>query len=101
MARRSALRRARLRASEADRDIVAARLYDATVEGRLLTDELDQRLGAALAARTYGELEPLVSDLPGSRTIGPQERPKATYVLVALVLTLLLAAVGVVAWHRS
>jgi hypothetical protein len=81
--------------------MVAARLYDATLEGRLLADELDERLGVALAARTYGELEPLVSDLPGARTIRPQQRPPLTYVLVALALTLLLAALGIAVWHRS
>ena len=100
MARRSA-RRARLRASEDDRNLVADRLYEATVDGRLLTEELDQRLGVALSARTYGELEPLVADLPGPRAVGPRERPTLTYVLVALTVTLLLALLGTLAWHRS
>ncbi len=37
--------------------------------GRLEIGELEQRLGAALAARTMGELERLVEDLPGPRPI--------------------------------
>src|SRR5947209_2169829 len=98
MARRST-RRARLRASEADRNLVAERLYEATVDGRLLTEELDHRLGVALSARTYGELEPLVADLPGPRTVGPKERPTLAYVLVTLVAMVLLSAVGLLLWH--
>lgn len=36
-------------------------------DGRLDFDELDERLEAAYRAKTYGELEPLVADLPGAR----------------------------------
>ena len=43
---------------------MAERLRKAAAEGRLLTEELEHRLGAAFSARTYGELEPLVADLP-------------------------------------
>jgi hypothetical protein len=57
-------RRASLRASDADREHVAERLRKAAAEGRLLTEELEHRLMAAFSARTYGELEPLVADLP-------------------------------------
>ena len=57
-------RRAVLRASDAERDEVAERLRKAAVEGRLLAEELDERLGAALRARTHGELDALVADLP-------------------------------------
>jgi Domain of unknown function (DUF1707) len=100
MGRRSALRRARLRVSEADRDLVAERLHTATVEGRLLTQELDERLGVALAARTYGELAPLVADLPGPRGAGPQESRASLRMLVALVITIILAAIGIIVWQR-
>ncbi|MHC3426784.1 DUF1707 SHOCT-like domain-containing protein [Streptomyces sp. DT18] len=54
------------RASDADRDAVAERLREAAAEGRIDFDELDERLGAALGARTYGELRPLLADLPGA-----------------------------------
>src|SRR3954465_12760264 len=37
------------------------------VDGRLDTDELQERLGACYAARTLGELGPLLADLPGAR----------------------------------
>lgn len=59
--------RAALRASDDDREQVAERLRKAAVEGRLDTDELEERLELALAARTYGQLEPLLHDLPGRR----------------------------------
>ncbi len=55
-----------LRASDADRDQVAERLRHAATEGRLTADELEDRLHDAFSARTYGQLEPLVADLPGS-----------------------------------
>jgi hypothetical protein len=45
---------------------VAERLHTATTEGRLLAHELEDRLARALRARTYGELDAIVEDLPGS-----------------------------------
>jgi hypothetical protein len=80
--------------------MVAERLRDATVEGRIVPDELDQRLGAALSARTYGELAPLVSDLPGARVAPPGEARTSLHAAAALALTMLLAGLGVLAWHR-
>ncbi len=100
MARRTALRRSRLRTSEADRDRVAERLHHATVEGRLHAEELDQRLGVALSARTYGELEPLVADLPGASAGPLSDASVPLRVCAALLLTVLLAVLGVIAWHR-
>jgi len=52
-----------LRASHADRDRVVEVLRTAAGDGRLTADDLDQRLEAALTARTLAELEPLVADL--------------------------------------
>ena len=53
------------RASDADRDAVAERLRAAAREGRIEPWELDERLGQAYGARTYGQLAALVADLPG------------------------------------
>jgi Domain of unknown function (DUF1707)/Cell wall-active antibiotics response 4TMS YvqF len=53
-----------LRASDADRERVSEVLRQAAGEGRLTLDELDERLGAAYAARTYAELELITRDLP-------------------------------------
>jgi hypothetical protein len=63
-----------LRASDADRDAVTDRLREAAGEGRLEPEELEQRLDAALRARTYGELAPLLADLPGDAA-APWRRP--------------------------
>jgi hypothetical protein len=54
-----------VRASDAERDAVAARLREAHAEGRLTIEEFSERLDAAYAARTHGDLVPLTSDLPG------------------------------------
>lgn len=51
--------------SDADRERVADRLRSAVGEGRLTLDEFEQRLSGVLAARTFGEVEPFVADLPG------------------------------------
>lgn len=53
-----------LRVSNADRERVAALLQRASADGRLDLDELDERLRAAYAAKTHGELAPLTGDLP-------------------------------------
>lgn len=55
----------RLRASDADRERVAEVLRAAAADGRLTLAELEERLDVLYAARTYGELEPVIHDLPG------------------------------------
>ena len=55
----------KLRASDADRDAVAEQLREHFATGRIRMDELDERLDKVYAAQTYGELEPLMDDLPG------------------------------------
>ena len=57
-------RHSSLRASDADREAVTERLREAAGEGRLEPDELEERLHATLRARTYGELDRVVADLP-------------------------------------
>lgn len=53
----------RMRVSDADREHVAEILRTAAGDGRIDTDELDERLGAAYRAKTVGDLVPLTSDL--------------------------------------
>lgn len=55
---------ARLRISDADRHKVAELLRDAAGEGRIDLEELDERLEATYAAKTYGDLVPITIDLP-------------------------------------
>jgi Domain of unknown function (DUF1707)/Domain of unknown function (DUF4190) len=59
--------RGKMRAADADRDRVAERLNMAYSEGRLSKDEYDARLENALSARTYADLDPLVTDLPAAQ----------------------------------
>ena len=67
-----------LRASDADRERVADVLRQAAGDGRLTMEELDDRLDAVYAAKTYAELEPITRDLPltaGSRVSAPAQAP--------------------------
>jgi len=54
----------RLRASDADRERVAGLLRDAYAEGRLSPVEHEERLAEVYRATTYGELVPVLHDLP-------------------------------------
>jgi Domain of unknown function (DUF1707) len=56
--------RGRLRASHADREQVIDTLKAAFAQGRLSKDELDMRVGQALASRTYAELAVTTADVP-------------------------------------
>jgi hypothetical protein len=53
-----------LRVSDAERDVTLRALGDHAAVGRLTLDELEERSGRALAAKTRGELAALTSDLP-------------------------------------
>jgi Flp pilus assembly protein TadB len=105
-----------LRASDADREAVVARLQRAATEGRLDHDELEGRLHRALRARSYGDLHSLLADLPtgpaalersGRRGV-PEARhlmvvaARASVVVVAAVvavaLVLAVAALMATAW---
>src|SRR5689334_1910700 len=54
-----------IRVSDADRDRVTAQLRDHFAAGRITPGELDERLSAALKAKTFGDLRRIVADLPG------------------------------------
>jgi len=55
-----------LRASDADRDRVADILREALAEGRLTADEHAERVEGVLAAKTVGELDVFIQDLPAA-----------------------------------
>jgi hypothetical protein len=61
--------RGEMRAADADRDRVVEFLNAAYSEGRLSKDEYDGRLENALSARTYADLDLLVTDLPAAQAI--------------------------------
>jgi hypothetical protein len=60
------MERAEMRAGDGDRETVAARLKSALDDGRLDLHEYDERLQRTYAAKTFGELDPLLADLPGT-----------------------------------
>ncbi|MET7640078.1 DUF1707 domain-containing protein [Streptomyces sp. NPDC005438] len=65
-----------MRASDTEREHVAERLREAAADGRLDMDEFQERLDLAFQARTRGELEPLVRDLPATTgSAAPEARP--------------------------
>jgi hypothetical protein len=71
--------RGRLRASRADRERVVELLKVAFVQGRLTQDELDTRVGLALASRTYADLDEFTADIPaGPAAVEPAAEPAST-----------------------
>jgi Domain of unknown function (DUF1707) len=86
-----------LRASRTDRERVIELLKVAFVQDRLTQDELDTRIGLALASRTYADLADLTADLPAgptaakpagtpARTLARAARRSGICVLAALAL---------------
>lgn len=63
-----------MRASDDDRDRIAAVLRDAHAEGRLSQDELVERLDSTYTARNYRDLDQIVADLPIAHNRGPVAR---------------------------
>ena len=99
-------KRATLRASDADREQVAERLRHAAGEGRIVAEELEERLEAVFSARTYGELDAVVADLPGT-PVRRRERSRALALprpalivaivfLLPVVVSMLIAAMVVI-----
>jgi uncharacterized membrane protein len=58
--------RAQMRVSTQDRDQAVELLARAFAEGRLTPDEHNARVGRAMAAATFADLDAVVTDLPGS-----------------------------------
>jgi DUF1707 SHOCT-like domain len=96
--------RGHLRASHADREQVIGILKAAFVQGRLAKDELDLRVGQALASRTYVELAALTADLPAGlagalppRRAAPARRPMSNaakagiWVVIAVAVPVILS----------
>jgi hypothetical protein len=63
--------RRQMRVSDADREQVAEVLREATGQGRLTFDELEERLTRTYAAKTYADLEEVTHDLPGPGVRAP------------------------------
>jgi hypothetical protein len=95
-----------IKASDADRDEVVTALSEHFQAGRLTTEELEDRAGGALSARTLGELDALTADLPPRRPaepipqLSPQPRGHPGLAVIAAVLAVL-AVVALVAGIRT
>jgi class 3 adenylate cyclase len=101
-----------MRASDADRDRIAALLRDHYSAGRLSEDDLTERVEAAYDVRTVGELQALTADLPSPSPPpsppAPRPRPRrrrggfetsvrihfAVYLVVNVMLIGIWAAAG-------
>jgi hypothetical protein len=94
------------RVGDADRNRTADLLKEAHAAGYLTLEEVDERLGSALGARTRGELDRLVADLPpewragqerGRRPTGPPARqPPALPPEVAWLVPLLVVVAALI-----
>lgn len=64
-----------LRVGDTERTKVTEALHDHFAQGRLTRDELDERVDATLAAKTFGDLRQVTRDLPGPAPVAdhPQE----------------------------
>jgi uncharacterized membrane protein len=69
-----------LRVGDAEREATATALREHYAQGRLSTDELSERLDAAFAATTHGQLEVVTHDLPHIQPARPEpaRMPAAT-----------------------
>ncbi len=89
-----------MRASDAERESTANQLREHGAAGRLAVEELEQRVGAAYAARTHGELRALLGDLPDAppaRPVAPRRRDGgewAPFLQVSAVLVAIWALSG-------
>jgi hypothetical protein len=61
-----------VRASDRERDAVVQRVQQAFAEGRLDDSEFDERMRAALTARTHADLDMLLADLPPETAVPGQ-----------------------------
>jgi Domain of unknown function (DUF1707) len=99
-----------LRVSDADRDRAVTELSEHFEAGRLTAEELDERTGRALRARTGKELADLLADLPrhqdpragtvpgpGSAEPGLARRPALRIVIAALAIAALIGSHGLAA----
>lgn len=92
---RIAGRNPNLRASDEDRERIAERLRRGHAEGRLDMGEFQERLEHCYEARTFGELDDLVRDLP--RQDHANERQPRVWARPWPLLPLLVALIVVLA----
>ena len=67
-----------MRAGDGDRKVVADQLRTALEEGRLDLNEFDERLQRTYAAKTFGDLDGLLDDLPGTVPVAHSQMQPAS-----------------------
>ena len=94
-----------LRIGDAERDATMAQLREHFVAGRLTLDELTERLDLTLAAKTQGQIESLMADLPrpdrAARGESPQPLPDqdaGRFLVFAVLLFALATWILIMAW---
>jgi hypothetical protein len=86
-----------LRASDAERERAAEALRRHHADGRLTTDELDERTERAYAAKTHGDLDQLFGDLPRVRAPEEERRPQRLRGSRPILVPILVALVALAA----
>jgi hypothetical protein len=92
-----------IRIGDAEREQVADQLRTSHTEGRLDVEEFNERIDAALKAKTRGDLRALVADLPGAQqgrrpaAAGGERMPFLARMLAVPFFPFLLAVVLVAA----
>jgi hypothetical protein len=86
-----------LRAGDADREAVGQALRRHHADGRIATEELQDRIRRCFSARTRGELDALLADLPpepSPRQRSPRQPPGRAWLPILVPVVILLAALG-------
>lgn len=85
-----------LRAGDADREAVAEHLRGHHADGRLDTDEFTQRIDRCYEAKTIGELDRLLDDLPRASATGRPFtwRPQLSLAMAMIPVIVALAAIS-------
>ena len=90
-----------LRAGDADREAIAERLRNSHSEGRLDVQEFQDRLDRCYQAKTVGELEQLVADLPRERLPERAFRPQRLRMIPLLAVVFGAVVIAGAVWHHG
>jgi hypothetical protein len=93
-----------LRASDADREAIGERLRSHHADGRLDADEFQERIDRCYKAKTVGELDELVADLPreGERPSGGVRFGYRAFGFPIIPIAFLAVAIAIGAgWHHG
>jgi Domain of unknown function (DUF1707) len=91
-----------LRIGDAERDAAMVQLREHFAAGRLTFDELTERIDLALAAKTQGQIDRLMADLPrppkATRTEPEPDHDAGRFLVFALLLFALATWILMMAW---